>query len=140
MTMVSEKPGDIEARHDLGGAGLRARQDPLDDAKQERQVNLGPLAQIPPGEGRNFRVGTLRIAVFRTRQGAVYATQAECPHRHGPLADGLVGGNTLVCPLHAWKFDLATGQTANGECGLVTYPTAVSANGEILVTLAEDSL
>ncbi len=101
----------------------------------ERLVNLGSLAQIPQGEGRNFRVGGLRIAVFHTRRGEVYASQAECPHRHGPLADGLMGGRTLVCPLHGWQFDLATGRTANGECGLTMYPVRVSEGGEIMLVL-----
>ena len=104
-------------------------------AAREGRANLGPLSQVPPGEGRNFRIGALRIAVFHTRQGAVFASQAECPHRVGPLADGLLGGNTLVCPLHGWKFDLATGQTSNGECGLTTYPVEVSASGDIVLTL-----
>ena len=105
---------------------------------RERQANLGSLSQIPPGEGRNFRIGMLRIAVFHARQGAVYASQAACPHRLGPLADGLLGGNTVVCPLHGWKFDLVTGRTTNGECGLSTYPVTVSASGEIVVSLPCD--
>ena len=76
-----------------------------------------------------------RIAVFHTRAGEVFATQAECPHRVGPLADGLLGGTTLVCPLHAWKFDLRTGQALYGDCDLTTYPVRLSAAGEILLTL-----
>ncbi len=63
--------------------------------------------------------------MFHTRGGDVYAVQAECPHRGGPLADGLVGGTTLICPLHAWKFDLTTGQALFGDCGLKTYPVRV---------------
>ena len=104
-------------------------------AAEERHANLGPLAQIPPGEGRNFNIGARRIAVFHNRRGEIFATQAECPHRIGPLADGLLGGSTLVCPLHGWKFDLATGRTTNGECGLTTYPVEVSAGGDILLSL-----
>ena len=107
----------------------------LRPAVGERRANLGPLAQIPLGEGRNFNIGALHIAVFHARHGEIYATQAECPHRVGPLADGLLGGSTLVCPLHGWKFDLATGATTNGECGLKTYPVEVSAAGDILLTL-----
>ena len=52
----------------------------------------GPVASIPAGEGRTFPAGTKRIAVFRTRQGALFASQADCPHRGGPLADGLSAG------------------------------------------------
>jgi len=46
-------------------------------------------------------------------------------HKRGPLADGLVGGETVICPLHGWKFDLKTGQALFGDCGLKTYPVSV---------------
>jgi len=99
------------------------------------EVTLGPLSSVPPGEGRTFDVGACKIAVFRTRQGALYASQAECPHRQGPLADGLLGGSMLVCPLHAWKFDLSTGQSEAGQCSLKTYPTRLSRAGQIVVDI-----
>jgi nitrite reductase (NADH) small subunit len=104
------------------------------------QVNLGPVDQIPIGEGRCFLIGRLPIAVFRTRQGALYATQARCTHQGGPLADGLIGGETLVCPLHSYKFDLVTGRPLGHDCkALKTYPVALSPFGELLVTLPERS-
>ena len=79
------------------------------------EVTVASVSSIPPGEGRTFEVGALRIAVFHTRQGEVFAAQAHCPHRGGPLADGILGGRTLVCPLHSLIFDLETGQTKDGE-------------------------
>ncbi len=99
------------------------------------EVTLGPVQAIPEGEGRSFVVGTRRLAVFRTRQGELYATQAECPHRGGPLADGLVGGRTLICPLHALKFDLGTGRSSDGTCSLQVYPVRTSAAGQIVIEL-----
>lgn len=90
------------------------------------EVLLGAVDQIPTGEGRTFSVNGLEIAVFHTPEGAVYATQAYCPHLHGPLADGLVGGTTLMCPLHDRTFDLKTGcGTSHEHLGLCTYPTRV---------------
>jgi len=103
------------------------------------EIALGPIGQIPPGEGRNFEVQGQRIAVFHTRSGEAFATQAECPHRVGPLADGLLGGTNLVCPLHAWKFDLRTGEALYGNCGLTTYPVRLSETGEIFLTLDVES-
>lgn len=101
---------------------------------QVRLVNLGPLSRIPPGEGRAFRLGGLHVAVFRTREGRVFATQAECPHRQGALANGLIGGATLICPLHAFKFSLETGEALSGECGAIrTYPVAVSPEGDVVL-------
>jgi nitrite reductase (NADH) small subunit len=97
------------------------------------QYSLGPLQHIPPGEGRNYKLGDRKVAVFRTRDGGVFATQASCPHRAGPLADGLIGGRSLVCPLHDWTFDLATGSSVNGTCGIKTYTARVELDGTIIV-------
>jgi nitrite reductase (NADH) small subunit len=99
------------------------------------EIRLGPVAAIPPGEGRTWRVAGESIAVFHSRSGSVYAVQAQCPHRGGPLADGLIGGTTLICPLHSWKFDLASGRVLSGECGLRTYPVRVDDSGMIVLTL-----
>jgi len=101
------------------------------------EVSLGSVASIPEGEGRTFDTGSHRIAVFRTREGRVFASQAECPHRGGPLADGLVGGSTVICPLHSLKFDLATGESLNGDCILKTYCTTLTQAGHIVVELGE---
>jgi nitrite reductase (NADH) small subunit len=97
------------------------------------ETKLGPASDIPPGEGRVYQVEGEKIAVFRTRGGEVYAVQAECPHRRGPLADGLLGGTTLICPLHGWKFDLKTGQALFGDCGLKTFPVSVEGAEQIVV-------
>lgn len=101
------------------------------------ETKLGPITAIPPGEGRTFQVNAERIAVFHTRGGEVFATQAQCPHRDGPLADGLLGGHVLICPLHAWKFDLRTGEalaSAGHEgCRLKTYPVRIDPAGRLVV-------
>ncbi len=102
------------------------------------ELALGPLESIPAGEGRTFDVYGKKVTVVRTRSGEVFAVQAECPHKGGPLADGLVGGATLVCPLHAWKFDLRSGDALVGDCGLETYPVRLDPNG-MIVLIAEQS-
>jgi nitrite reductase (NADH) small subunit len=99
------------------------------------EVTLSPLSAIPEGEGRTFDVGGQRLAVFRDRDGSVFATQAECPHKRGPLADGLLGGGVLICPLHSLKFDLSTGKALNGDCSLQTYPARLSESGQVMVQL-----
>ena len=105
------------------------------EAARGSSCSLGPVEQIPLGEGRVFEVGETRIAVFRTRQGEVYATQAACPHREGPLADGIIGGRQIVCPLHAYKFDLATGKPVGNDCAaLRTYAVTLSENRDILLS------
>ena len=96
---------------------------------------LGSLDRIPVGEGRQFQVGDTTIAVFRSRAGDVWATQAECPHRQGRLADGLNGGSTLVCPLHGWKFNMVTGEAVLGDCPIKTYRAGTDEDGNVWVEL-----
>ena len=101
--------------------------------------NLGPLTRIPRGEGRTFHLEGLAIAVFRARNGEVFATQALCPHRGGPLADGVIGDGKVICPLHAYKFALDSGQPVGHECdALKTYPVSINGDGDILLSLDTD--
>jgi len=80
------------------------------------------VGQIPPGEGRNFLVAGTEIAVFHTREGHIFATQAHCPHKSGPLADGLTDGATVVCPLHDRIFSLSSGEGIGNSCSITIYP------------------
>jgi nitrite reductase (NADH) small subunit len=99
--------------------------------------NLGPVERIPPGQGRTYTLGEHHVAVFHTRRGEVYATQAACPHRKGSLADGMLGGTTVACPLHGYKFDVRCGAAVGNDCGeLRVYPLAIE-RGEILITVPD---
>jgi nitrite reductase (NADH) small subunit len=98
-------------------------------------VNLGPLDAIPAGEGRNYEVAGERIAVFHMRSGEVFAVQASCPHKNGPLADGLVGNGIVICPLHAWKFDLKTGASIFGDCSVKSYRVALDETRNVVLSL-----
>jgi nitrite reductase (NADH) small subunit len=102
------------------------------------ETNLGCISRIPPGEGREFDVDGRQVAVFRTRNGEVFATQAACPHRQGPLADGLIGGSIVACPFHAWKFDLATGEVMQGKCSITCHRVRVDGDGILHLTLAAE--
>lgn len=97
---------------------------------------LCSLADVPPGEGRSFEVEGRRIAVFHTRAGALFATDADCPHRRGPLAEGLVGSTTVVCPLHERVYDLATGRELSGECDIAVYPVRKTEDGLVVLQVA----
>jgi len=96
-------------------------------------VHIGHIDQIPKGEGRNFDVAGRPIAVFRGHDDKVYATQAVCPHKGGPLADGLIGGSTLLCPLHEHGFDMLTGAALSGDCALTVYSVEVSGEGALML-------
>lgn len=95
---------------------------------------LGPLDRVPLGEGKTFEVGGLKVAVFRTRGGELFATQAACPHKGGPLADGIVGGGAVICPLHAYKYDLASGRPLGNGCAVLqTYRVELGEGGQMLL-------
>jgi nitrite reductase (NADH) small subunit len=97
-------------------------------------MNLGRLDNIPQGEGRIFHLGHTSIAVFHTRSGGVFATEPSCPHKAGPLADGIIGEQQVVCPLHAFVFDLSNGEPVGNNCtALKTYRATVTEEGEIVV-------
>jgi nitrite reductase (NADH) small subunit len=104
--------------------------------KTDIDVTAAPLSAIPAGEGRTFVLGGVRVAIFHTRDGNVYATQADCPHKNGPLADGLTGNGVVVCPLHSWKFDLKTGDPVFGECGIKTYPVRLDDQQRVIVSVS----
>lgn len=86
-------------------------------------VILGSVSEIPPGEGRTFAVDGEQIAVYRLRDGSLRALAAVCPHRGGPLADGLTDDQVVVCPLHNYTYDMSTGEEISGSgMSVPTYP------------------
>jgi nitrite reductase (NADH) small subunit len=72
-------------------------------------IRVCGVEDVPMGEGRAVLVAGRRLAVFRAEDGW-FALDAACPHRGGPLADGIVASRTVICPLHERRFDLATGE------------------------------
>jgi nitrite reductase (NADH) small subunit len=98
-------------------------------------TEIGHLDEIPVGEGRTFALGGEQIAVFRLRDGSLRAVDAVCPHRGGPLADGLADERVVVCPLHNHTFDMCTGSEVSGaEMSVRSFPVEV-VDGRIRVTL-----
>jgi len=72
-------------------------------------VRLAYGEDIPLREGRVVRIGDQEIAVFNLGEKFL-AVENRCPHRQGPLADGILAGETVICPLHAWKINLEDGR------------------------------
>jgi len=95
-------------------------------------VNLGSINQIPLGQGQCFIVNGLEIAIFRPRGGGLCAMENRCPHRGGPLAEGIIGMDRVICPLHGHKFDLASGQGAEKHECVRTFKVREE-NGETIM-------
>jgi nitrite reductase/ring-hydroxylating ferredoxin subunit len=96
---------------------------------------LGPLEEIPVGEGRAYAVDGVQVAVFRLRSGEVRAISAVCPHRGGPLADGQADDQVVICPLHAHVFDLVTGACRTGQPPVTAYPARLDDAGDVVIDL-----
>jgi len=99
-------------------------------------VRITPPENIALREGRAVMAGGREIAIFNLGDRFL-AVGNRCPHRSGPLADGIVSGDTVVCPLHAWKFNLETGKGANSASAsscVETFPTRVE-HGVVLLEL-----
>ena len=101
-------------------------------------IRVTHAANIPPREGRAVQIGSEEIAIFNLGDSFL-AVGNRCPHRGGPLADGIVAGDHVVCPLHSWKVCLTSGTVSRpaGEAGCTpTYPIQV-VDGIVLVQVAE---
>jgi nitrite reductase (NADH) small subunit len=89
------------------------------------EIAVGSIDEIPLGEGRTFAVEGEQIAIFRMRDGSLRALGAVCPHRGGPLADGLADERVVVCPLHGHTFDLCSGaDVGGGGMSVRSYPVS----------------
>ena len=99
------------------------------------RVHLCTLDDLPLGLGRAFDVGGTSVAVFRGRDGQVFAVAGRCPHKDGPLADGMLIGEQVVCPLHAYRYHGTSGECDQPTaCAIEAFPAEVQ-NGTVYVTV-----
>ena len=97
-------------------------------------IDVGPLTAIPVRGARTVPVaGGEEIALFRTGDNQVYALVNRCPHKQGPLSQGIVHGNSVSCPLHNWRISLATGEAQGEDKGCTpTIPVKLD-GGRVLI-------
>lgn len=92
--------------------------EPLQVAVEANWIEAGPLEAVPRLGARVVRTATGDIAVFRTADDDIFALEDRCPHRGGPLSQGIVTGCQVICPLHDWCIDLADGEAVAPDQGL----------------------
>lgn len=95
--------------------------------KGPRWVRIARCDSVPVREGRAVRLNGHEIAIFNLGERFL-ATDNQCPHQGGPLSDGIVAGDSVVCPLHAWRIRLDSGQVerpAREHACVATYPTRI---------------
>lgn len=96
-------------------------------------VEIGLVSDIPRRGARCLATPRGGIAVFRTIDDHIYALEDHCPHRGGPLSQGIVHDTSVTCPLHNWVISLETGKALGADKGQVkTVPVRVE-NGAILI-------
>ena len=99
----------------------------------ENWIEIVALADIPRLGSRVIKTDTMDIALFRNASDEVFAMKDECPHKKGPLSQGIVHGTSVTCPLHNWKIDLATGEALGPDEGCTNvFPVKVE-NGMVYV-------
>lgn len=96
---------------------------------------IGDITDIPLLGARCVKTPYLKIAVFRTDEHEVYAIENRCPHKGGPLSEGIVHGTSVTCPLHNWVISLETGKALGADEGEVrTIPVKVE-DGKLFIAL-----
>ena len=103
---------------------------------EHRWIRVTTVTNIPEREGRAVRIGDREIAIFNLGD-RILAADNRCPHAGGPLCDGIVTGDSVVCPLHAWKVSLVNGRVERPhghERCVRTYPARLD-QGIIVVAV-----
>jgi nitrite reductase/ring-hydroxylating ferredoxin subunit len=86
---------------------------------------VAEVSELAPGQGRVVEVAGRQLALFNV-DGKFFVLDNLCPHRGGPLGDGMVMGNLVTCPWHGWQFDCTSGKsTRNAAVGVSCYPVVV---------------
>ncbi|PKR89805.1 nitrite reductase (NAD(P)H) small subunit [Pleomorphomonas diazotrophica] len=100
-------------------------------------VTIGRLEDIPVRGARCVNTPEGRIAVFRTADNEVFAMEDSCPHKRGPLSQGIVHGKSVTCPLHNWVISLESGAAQGADSGQVRTISVRNDNGTLLLELTE---
>ena len=99
-----------------------------------RRVLIGQAADVPVGEGRVVEAEGKTLALFNV-DGAFYAIDNDCAHRGGPLGEGDLDGTVVVCPWHAWRWDVKTGANVNNPAvKMACFPVSMD-GGSVYVEL-----
>ena len=98
-------------------------------------TEVGPLVDIPKKGSRVLVTAEGDVAVFRTSTDQIFALFDQCPHKKGPLSQGLVYDNRVACPLHNWVIDMNSGEATGPDEGCTrTFETKID-NGTVFISL-----
>ena len=106
--------------------------------KQNDWIKIGKLSDIPKLGARVVETDAGNIAVFRTADDEIFALRDKCPHKGGPLSQGIVHGNRVACPLHDWKIHLDSGEAVAPDEGCAARFAVKVEGGVIQLSLTPD--
>ena len=88
-------------------------------------INVGAIEDIPLRGARKIKTALGCVAIFRTGEQEIFAASDLCPHKGGPLSEGIIHDQSVTCPLHNWVFDLNTGQAQGEDGSISTFPVEI---------------
>ena len=103
-------------------------------------ISIGSISDIPRRGARCVATPEGKIAVFRTQDDQVYAIDDHCPHKGGPLSQGIVHGTAVTCPLHNWVISLETGKALGADEGAVKTVRLELRDDEIFIALTVERM
>lgn len=100
-----------------------------------RLIKVGEIDELTPGQGKLVQVDGQDIALFNVN-GTYYAMGAVCPHEEGPLHEGEVDGDSIICPWHGYDFNVKTGEcSVDSDLRVMTYIVKTEGN-DLLIEVA----
>lgn len=105
---------------------------------QQTWIDVGDASDILPLRAKKFRLGAETVAVFRTSADEYFAMIDRCPHRGGPLSEGIVSGRTVACPLHGWVIALDSGQAVGPDEGCAATLPLRLVEGRLQLGIGQD--
>lgn len=98
-------------------------------------ISIGDISDIPLRGARCVKTPQGKVAVFRTAENEVFAIEDHCPHKSGPLSQGIVHAKAVTCPLHNWVISLETGKALGADEGEVRTIAVRNENGALYIAL-----
>jgi nitrite reductase (NADH) small subunit len=98
-------------------------------------IAIGNITDIPLRGARCVKTPQGKVAVFRTSENEVFAIEDHCPHKGGPLSQGIVHAKAVTCPLHNWVISLETGKALGADEGAVKTIPLRNDDGVLFIAL-----
>lgn len=107
--------------------------------KTIRKLFIGEVCDLPQKLGKTVTIGTMEVAVFKLENGEIRAIENRCPHKGGVLAEGMLSGEYVFCPMHDWKISVKDGKVQSPDVGCVkSY--SVEVKGERVYIIVENEI